>query len=73
MCHMLFVFVAYSGVQHVVTIRVTWRVSYKRKELFTLFFFFFFVVVRVAHLFSLLRCPIMCLYVLNSVSITISA
>ena len=30
---MLFVFVVYSGVLHVLTIWVTWQVSYKRQEL----------------------------------------
>ena len=33
---MLFVFVVHSGVKHVLIIRVTWRVSFKRQELLAL-------------------------------------
>jgi hypothetical protein len=67
---MLFVFVAYSGAQQVLTIRVTWRVSYKRQVLLTLREHLrsplVFGGVCVAHLLIFLCCPIMCLYVLNS-------
>ena len=50
---MLFVFLAYSGVQHVLTL-------YMSKSRF-------FWWVHVAHIFSFLCCPTMCLYVLRSV------
>jgi hypothetical protein len=50
---------------------VTWRVSYKKQELLALPEHLssppVFCEVRVAHLFSYLRCPIMCLYSLSSV------
>ena len=50
---------------------VTWRVLYKKQELLILREHLssppVFGGVRVAHLFSFLCCPIMCLYVLTSV------
>jgi len=68
---MLFAFVGYSAVQHVLTIRVTWRASYKRQELLTfrehpsspLVFWW----GPCCSFFSFLSCPIMCLYILSSV------
>jgi hypothetical protein len=50
--HGLFVFVAHSVVQHVLTIWVTWRVSYMKQELLTLReHLSCFGGVRIAHLF----------------------
>ena len=57
---------------------VAWQVSYKKQQLSALreylrslpvfILLVFFCGVRVAHLFSVLCCPIMCLYLLISVS-----
>ena len=63
---MLFVLVAHSGVQRAFTMRVTWRVSFRRQELLTLPEHLrsppVFYEVRVAHFLCF---PIMCLYVLS--------
>jgi hypothetical protein len=68
---MSFVFAWYSGVQHVLTIWVTWWVSYKRQELLTLREYLssssgFLARSVLLIILVFLCCPIMCLYVLSS-------
>jgi len=64
--------VCWCGVQHVLIIWITWWMFYKRQEQLTFHEHLsllppLIVWVRVAHLFSFLCCPIMCLYVLSFV------
>ena len=70
---MLFVFLAYSGVQHVLTLYMSNMAGFSSvagsayPSRAPKFKSWFFGGVHVAHIFSFLWCPIVCLYVLSSV------